>query len=83
MKLRTAAALILTGVAVIFLTIFFATIGFVTFVSQQISMRIDAVALSQIIVGIAEVIIACAIGAEVAIEGSDFLLSVRTSITVT
>ena len=73
MRQRNIATLIIGMVTLLFLTVFFASLGFAYFVTRQTSI-LDAVTISQIVVGIAEVIIALAIGADTVVGAFDFFL---------
>jgi hypothetical protein len=78
---RLKVPLILAGLAGLFLTVFFATMGFLIFISQKAAIQIDfALSISQMLVGVAEVVVASAIGVEVAMGASHFLLKSEGSI---
>jgi predicted nucleotidyltransferase len=80
MRRRNLATLIIGATVLLFLTVFFASLGFAYFITRKASI-LDAVTISQIVVGIAEVIIAFAIGVDTIVGAFDFFLNGLTRIT--
>ncbi len=71
---RLKVGLLIFGVLGAFLVVFFATFGVLVLINRQGSVQLQtAVAFSQIVVGIAEGLIALGIGAEAVLGGYSFL----------